>query len=37
MLLTKSNTPCPEALGSTNGLVQAVMCLARIFSPAFVR
>jgi hypothetical protein len=37
MLLTKSNTPCPEALGSTNGLVQAVMCLGRIFSPAFVR
>ncbi|KAG9089824.1 hypothetical protein FRC06_001373 [Ceratobasidium sp. 370] len=37
MLLTKSNAPCPEALGSTNGLVQAVMCLARIFSPAFVR
>ncbi|QRV89502.1 major facilitator superfamily transporter [Ceratobasidium sp. AG-Ba] len=36
MLLTKSNAPCPEGLGSTNGLVQAVMCLARIFSPAFV-
>jgi len=36
MLLAKSNAPCPEALGSTNGLVQAVMCLARIFSPAFV-
>lgn len=37
MILVKEHTPSPAALGSTNGLVQFSMCLARAFSPAFVR
>jgi hypothetical protein len=37
MILVKESAPSPAALGSTNGLVQFSMCLARAFSPAFVR
>ncbi|KAF9458660.1 major facilitator superfamily domain-containing protein [Collybia nuda] len=36
MILVKENAPGPASLGSTNGLVQFSMCLARAFSPAFV-
>lgn len=32
MLLTKENVPNPTVLGSTNGLVQCSMCLARCIS-----
>ncbi|KAH7870483.1 MFS general substrate transporter [Lentinula edodes] len=35
MILIKNNVPCPEYLGSTNGLVQWFMCLSRCVSAAF--
>ncbi|KAJ4467774.1 MFS general substrate transporter [Lentinula lateritia] len=37
MILIKNNVPCPEYLGSTNGLVQWFMCLSRCVSAAFAR
>ncbi|RDB21308.1 Efflux pump azaL [Hypsizygus marmoreus] len=36
MILVKESAPSPSSLGSTNGLVQFAMCLARAFAPAFV-
>ncbi|KAG6845223.1 hypothetical protein H0H87_012215 [Tephrocybe sp. NHM501043] len=36
MILVKKHAPTPASLGSTNGLVQFSMCLARAFAPAFV-
>jgi len=35
MVLAKEYSPNPSSLGTTNGLVQMSMCLARMFSPAF--
>jgi len=35
MILVKENTPTPDSLGATNGLVLFAMCLARSFCPAF--
>ncbi|KAG6917791.1 hypothetical protein DXG01_001063 [Tephrocybe rancida] len=37
MILVKEHAPNPSSLGSTNGLVQFSMCLARAIAPAFVR
>lgn len=37
MILTKEHSPNLASLGSSNGLVQFSMCLARAISPAFVR
>ncbi|GLB35095.1 putative MFS general substrate transporter [Lyophyllum shimeji] len=36
MILVKEHAPSPSSLGSTNGLVQFSMCLARAIAPAFV-
>jgi len=36
MILVKEHAPSPSSLGSTNGLVQFSMCLARALAPAFV-
>ncbi|KAG6832687.1 hypothetical protein H0H92_012259 [Tricholoma furcatifolium] len=37
MIMVKEHAPNPSSLGSTNGLVQFSMCLARAFAPGFVR
>ncbi|KAG5645916.1 hypothetical protein DXG03_005063 [Asterophora parasitica] len=37
MIMVKDHAPCSQSLGSTNGLVQFSMCLARAFAPIFVR
>jgi len=36
LLLVKAQSPTPEALGASNGLVQFSMCLSRAVAPAFV-
>lgn len=35
MILAKEGAPSPSSLGTTNGLVQISMSLARAFGPAF--
>ncbi|KAJ7456874.1 major facilitator superfamily domain-containing protein [Mycena latifolia] len=36
LMLVRSNSPTPSALGATNGLNQLVIALARCFSPGFI-
>ena len=37
IILVKENTPTPDSLGATNGLVLFAMSLTRSFCPAFAR
>jgi hypothetical protein len=37
MILVKENSPNPESLGTSNGIVQFAMCCSRAIAPAFVR
>ncbi|KDQ16314.1 hypothetical protein BOTBODRAFT_31015 [Botryobasidium botryosum FD-172 SS1] len=36
MILVRNAAPSPASLGTANGLIQSVMCLARAIAPAFV-